>query len=146
MGDPDASMPQPPSVLPSALAGRRRWGRRRPGWVAAAAVLMVFGVVGSALAAVSVARNGASDSRRALRSSAADIALTLQLAIQHERDLIASASGFVITNPDATNAQFALWAHSVHALARYPELADLGHSVIVPAADLVVRPASVVPV
>jgi diguanylate cyclase (GGDEF)-like protein len=97
---------------------------------------MVLGIVGSALAAVSVDRNGAMNSRRAFRSSSAEIALTLQIAIQHERDLIVSASGFVISNPNATNAQFAAWARSVHALALYPELSAFGHSVVVPAAAL----------
>jgi hypothetical protein len=47
-----------------------------------------------------------------------------------------SASGFVAGNPNASNAQFERWATTVHALARYPELAGFGHAVIVPAAQL----------
>ena len=135
MGDADASM-QPPSATPLAVAGLGRWGWRRPGWVAAAALLMVLGTVGSALAAISVNRSGVMNARHAFRSSSAEIALTLQLAIQHERDLTLSASGFAAGDPNASNAQFATWARSVHALERYPELISLGHAVVVPAAGL----------
>jgi diguanylate cyclase (GGDEF)-like protein len=88
------------------------------------------------VAAIGVARDGAADSRRHFRSESAQIASTLQLSIQHEQDLIDSASGFVIGAPRASDAKFVAWARSVHALARYPELLGFGHSVIVPAAAL----------
>jgi diguanylate cyclase (GGDEF)-like protein len=97
---------------------------------------MVLGIVGSAFAAVSVDRSSAATARQAFRSSSAEIALSLQLAIQHERDLVTSASGFVSGNANAGNARFAAWARSVDALASYPELAALGHLVVVPGASL----------
>jgi len=96
----------------------------------------VLGIVGSALAAVSVERNGAMTSRRAFRASSAEIALTLQIAIQHERDLIVSASGFVIGNPNATNAQYRRVGSLGARTRALPELASFGHAVVVPAAGL----------
>ena len=69
-------------------------------------------------------------------TSSAEVASTLKLAIQHEQDLIVSAAGFVVGNPDATEAQFVRWADSVRALQRYPELNGFGESVIVPASQL----------
>ena len=59
----------------------------------------------------------------------------LQLAIQHEADLIVSASGFIAANPTASNSEFVQWASSVQALERYPELIGFDHSVIVTAAS-----------
>src|ERR1700684_4385614 len=46
--------------------------------------------------------------------------------VQHEQDLVVSAAGFVVRNPDATEAEFAEWADSVHAFQRYPELTGFG--------------------
>ena len=90
----------------------------------------------SVVAAGAVARGDAQQSQRAFRSTSATIASTLQLAVEHEEDLIIAASGFVIGNPDASNSQFLEWATSVRALERYPELLGFGHSVIVPASGL----------
>ena len=136
MGEPDGSQKQVvASPRPAAAAGARR-GRRRPGWAAIAALVLVCGIVGSAVAAVAMARSDASTSRTRFRSESAQITSTLRLAIQHEQDLIVSASGFVIGDPGASEAQFTAWARSVHALARYPELQGMGHSVIIRAARL----------
>ena len=136
MTQQDPSATQTVAARESADAEVARWSWRRPGWVTVVVVLMVLGIAGSVFAAVGVARDGAAKSRDALRSTSNEIASTLALAIQHEQDLIVSASGFVIGNPNATNAQFVAWARSVHALARYPELVSFGHSVIVSAAEL----------
>jgi diguanylate cyclase (GGDEF)-like protein len=136
MGDPEGSARQTMRLRGTAVAGMARWDRRRRGWAAVTAVLLVLGIVGSAAAAIAVAQSGAASSRRAFRSQSAEISSALQLSIQHEQDLIADASGFVVENPGATNTQFVAWAQSVHVLARYPELLGFGHSVIVPAAEL----------
>jgi len=83
-----------------------------------------------------VARASAAGSRQSFASSTASIASTLQLAIEHEQDLIFAASAFVADDPDASNQRFREWATSVDALARYPELIGFGHTVIVTAAQL----------
>ena len=74
-----------------------------------------------------MAHGDADKSQRAFRASSAGVASTLQLAIQHEEDLIVSAGGFVVANPRASNAEFIRWASSVRALPRYPELLSMGY-------------------
>ncbi len=120
----------------SAVADVASWAQRRTLWAGVAAVLLVVGISSALVAARLVAQTTDVNSQRHFRAASAQVASTLQLAIQHEQDLIISASGFVIGNPNASNAQFVAWARSVHALARYPELLGFGHSVIVPAAQL----------
>jgi signal transduction histidine kinase/CheY-like chemotaxis protein len=105
-------------------------------WMIVAVVVSVGGTATAVVAADSAAGRDAAKSREAFRQSSTEIASTLQLAVQREQDLIESASGFVIGNPNASDAKFAQWAGAVHALARYPELLSIGHSVIVPAAAL----------
>jgi diguanylate cyclase (GGDEF)-like protein len=105
-------------------------------WVILAALLVVGGMAGSVLSASSIARGNGATSRQVFTSSSAEVASILQLGIQHEQDLIVSASGFIAGNPTASNVQFVNWARSVNALGRYPEVVGIGHSVIVPAADL----------
>ncbi len=104
--------------------------------VVVAAVLVVGGATGSIVAASAIARNNSVKSSQAFRSSSAEIASTLQLAIQHEQDLAVSVGGFIIGNPSASNSQFAQWVRSVNAMARYPELLAIGQSMLVPAAGL----------
>jgi diguanylate cyclase (GGDEF)-like protein len=136
VGEPDGSNQQVLASLRSAIATVARRSRRCPGWAAIAALVLLCGIVGAGVSAVVIAHRDASDSRQQFRSESAQITSTIRLAIEHERDLIDSASGFVIGDPAASDAQFAAWAQSVHALARYPELRGIGHSVIVPAARL----------
>ena len=104
--------------------------------MAVAALVLIAGSVGSALAASSVATRDADRARAAFATSAAHVASTLQLAIQHEEDLVYSAAGFVSGNPTATKADFARWQNATQALQRYPELLGLGEAVIVRNADL----------
>jgi diguanylate cyclase (GGDEF)-like protein len=105
-------------------------------WMAAAAAIFVTGLVGSLFAGTAVAHNDVQKAHQAFASSSADIGSTLQLAIQHEQDLIVSARGFIAENPTASNEQFDQWATSVDALGRYPELVGIGNAVIVTAAEL----------
>lgn len=110
--------------------------RRLASLAAGTALLVIAGVVGSVLAAGSVAHDNGARSRAAFMSSSAEIASTLQLAILHEQDLVVGASSFISENPRTSNAQLGQWAASVNALVRYPELIGLGYSVIVTAAEL----------
>ena len=105
-------------------------------WLAAAVFVVVGGVVCAVVAARSVAHTDAAKSRQAFAQSSDEVASTLRLAIQHEDDLIVDASGFVVGDPHASNAELRAWATSVHLLTRYPELDGFGHSVIVPRAQL----------
>jgi diguanylate cyclase (GGDEF)-like protein len=105
-------------------------------WALLSVGLLVVGIIASVFGAVTFADREVAASRHDFESSSADVASTLQLAIQHEEDLITSAGGFVVGNPDVSNHEFAQWANSVRALSRYPELEGIGFSVLVPAAQL----------
>ncbi len=129
-------------ALARAAPGPHRDRRSRILPVVAAAVL-VAGLVGSVLASSLVASNAANDARRAFEESAHGVASTLQLAISHEQDLIVASSGFVASNPDASNAEFVQWANSIQAFERYPELLAFGYAVVVPAADVAEHAARV---
>jgi len=111
-------------------------GRRNSVWAAVMGVLMLAGTVGAVLGARAVASSEAAKARLAFRSASIEIATNLRMAIQHEEDLVISASAFVTTNPAMSPAEFDRWSESVHALQRYPELQNIGLLAYVPAAEL----------
>jgi diguanylate cyclase (GGDEF)-like protein len=100
------------------------------------AALVLAGIVATVVGAGAVARSDADKQRLAFHLASSGIASTLRLAIQHEEDLIVSAGAFVIGNPSATPADFDRWAEAVRAMARYPELRNIGLVELVPAAQL----------
>src|ERR1700736_5464922 len=100
-GSPDTTTLSGSDVV---VVGNSR--RRLPMWRAAAVVLLVVGTVGAVVAAAAVASNDTDRSRREFQTSSVEVASTLQLAIQHEQDLIVSAGGFVAGEPNATNTEF----------------------------------------
>jgi diguanylate cyclase (GGDEF)-like protein len=108
----------------------------RGAWAVAAGLLVLAGVIGSVLGARAVARSGADRGRLAFHLASNEIASTLGLAIQHEEDLVVSASAFVSGNPHASAADFDRWAQAVHAMQRYPELQNIGLVALVPASHL----------
>ena len=65
-----------------------------------------------------------------------EVASTLELALQHEQDLVADTSAFVSGHPDVSPAGFDRWAEAAGAMHRYPELQDLGIVALVPASHL----------
>jgi signal transduction histidine kinase len=105
-------------------------------WGMLAALLIAGGSAGAIVGANQVARQDVEKSQHAFQQSSAEVASTLQLAIQHQDDLVVNASGFVVANPAASEAAFRAWATSVHILDRYPEVLGFGFTVIVPAAEL----------
>jgi diguanylate cyclase (GGDEF)-like protein len=110
--------------------------RRRYGWIAAASLMVVAGVVASDVAAHVVSGNDRQSDRQAFTSASVEIASTLRLALQHEEDLVLSARGFIVGNPSSSQGAFQRWTTAVDALARYPELEGGGEVVLVPAARL----------
>jgi diguanylate cyclase (GGDEF)-like protein len=110
--------------------------RDRHGIWAATAVLVAAGTFGSVLGARALAGTDTDKARLAFHLTSADIASTLTLAIQHEEDLVVSASAYVATNGDASPTGFDKWAESVHALQRYPELQNIGLVARIPAPHL----------
>jgi diguanylate cyclase (GGDEF)-like protein len=106
------------------------------GWLITAVVLTLTGVAGSLLGASSVAGDDHQRARSAFASSAAQIAATLTLAIQHEEDLVVSARAFIVGRPYSSEAAFRRWITAEEALSRYPELEGGGEVVLVPRAQL----------
>ncbi len=99
-------------------------------------LLVLGGMLASALGARAMAHSDADKARLAFHLASAEIASTLTLAIQHEEDLIVSASAFISGNPGASAADFDRWAEAVRAMRRYPELQNIGLVKLVPASQL----------
>ena len=99
-------------------------------------VLVLGGTLAAVLGARAVASSETQKARLAFHLSSAEIASTLKLAIQHEEDLVVSASAYVTANPHLTAAGSDRWAKSVRAMRRYPELENIGLVELVPAARL----------
>jgi len=111
-------------------------GSRRYVWLTAAILLVLFGTLGSAFSARAVSRDDDRNSKQAFITSSTEIASTLVLAIQHEQDLVVSAGGFVVRNPDTSQAELVQWANSIRVFERYPEVLGLAELVMVPASQL----------
>ena len=135
MSERAGNSPADLKVLASDSVDGPRVNTRRA-WIAVAAFIFGAGAIGSVFAGISVAQNTSQKSHRAFAASSSEVASTLQLAIRQEQDLVVDTSAFIADNPNATNVQFAQWANSVDALARYPELELIGRAVFVPAAGL----------
>jgi diguanylate cyclase (GGDEF)-like protein len=121
------------SDLGTATADR---SRRHNLWALAAGLLLVGGVAGSGFASDSVARNDAEAARQVFERSSAEVASTLELATQHQDDLLVNASSYIVRNPLGSQAEFRSWVASSHILDRYPEVLGVGFAVIVPASEL----------
>ena len=115
---------------------RRRGGARASAWLLAACAIVVCGAVGALIGARAVWHSDAEKDRLAFHLTAADIASKLKLAIQHEEDLVVSASAFVSANPHAGPRSFDRWIETVRAMQRYHELQNIGLIELVPAARL----------
>ena len=111
-------------------------GSHRNFWIGLTAVLVLGGMLAAVLGAQAVAGSEAQKAKLASHLASNEIAATLKLAIQHEEDLVVSASAYVSGNPQATPADFDRWANSVQAMRRYPELQNIGLVKLVPASRL----------
>ncbi len=103
---------------------------------AATGVLMIAGAMTAVSGSRTVARSDANREMLAFRFGSDEVASTLKLAIQHEEDLVVSASAFVASHPHVSPQEFDRWVEAVHAIRRYPELENVGLVKYVPAAEL----------
>jgi len=115
---------------------RSRPSRTQFVWVAVTALFILLGTLGSVLGANAVANSTDQQSDKVFLSSSHEIASTLELALQHEEDLIASTQSFLMGNPNATQTQFKKWSNDIHVLRQYPDLTGLGVIDYVTAAQL----------
>jgi len=123
-----------PSQWDRRLNGLR--GSHRNFWIALTAILVLGGTLASVFGALAVSSSEAQKVKLSSHLASNEIAATLKLAIQHEEDLVVSASAYVSGNPQATPADFDRWATSVQAMRRYPELQNIGLVRLVPASQL----------
>ncbi len=121
------------SDAPGAPGGR--W-RQQNLWAAVVVLLVAGGVIFSVFVGSKVARGDAARSLAAFNLSSAEVASTLQLAIEQQNDLVVNAGAYVVGNPSGSQSQLTRWANSVRLLARYPQMHSLVMIAFVPAADL----------
>jgi len=100
------------------------------------ALVVIVGASATALAAHDRAQNDAAAARRSFGAASAEVASTLQLAIERETDLVADTSAVLLGQPDLSNAAFGQWTGAAQVTGRYPELQSMGELVIVPQAAL----------
>ena len=88
--------------------------------------VVAIGFLGSFLGANNLAQSDIQRAHQNLQTSSAEIAATLNLAIQHEQDLAISAGAFIVENPNASESSFIRWVNNVDAFHRYPEITVTG--------------------
>src|SRR5687767_9831156 len=97
-------------------------GTRGPGtgrkWILVAIAAAVIGSIGATVAAARVARSASDRERQQFETSSAEVASTLQLAIQHEEDLIVNARAFLADDRMTRTAELAGWIDRAHAVER----------------------------
>ncbi|MCW2525061.1 MAG: hypothetical protein JWO63_3396 [Frankiales bacterium] len=114
----------------------RRTAIRGGYWMAGTALVTVAGIACAVWAAGLAARNEQTHRRSDADRSSASVVSALQLAIDHQNDLVVNASGFMVAEPMATNAEFLAWTKAVQIFARYPELQAVGSVVLVDRSQL----------
>ena len=122
--------------------GRAR-SRRHYVWAAAAVALTAAGVLGSVLLADAAARDEVHHANEDFATSSRHLASTLELAIQHDDDLVVDAGG-LLSDPSLSQTPFERWAASARIYDRYPELKGLAVMEVVDDAELAAFAAQVV--
>ncbi len=91
----------------------------------AVVALVLGGICVSVVGARDAARAAAQHSRQAFRLDANQVDGAMDLAVQHETDLLTAAGAFLQVNPTAPASLFARWAADVGVLKHYPEIVTL---------------------
>jgi diguanylate cyclase (GGDEF)-like protein len=105
-------------------------------WGAVAAIVVALGSVSSIIGANAVDNVQSQRIHRNFITSSLEIASTLKLELQGQRDLIGSVESFLVGDPRATQAQFTRWSKDVRVLQRYGAVTSLGVIEYVTAAQL----------
>jgi diguanylate cyclase (GGDEF)-like protein len=109
--------------------------RRRRWWIVAALVI-VIGSTGTFIGNRALVRTMSASSHQLFVSSSQSIASTLQLALQHEQDLVTTTGAFFVENPNANSTAFRRWIAATNTFARYPEVVGVAEVVMVTAREL----------
>jgi diguanylate cyclase (GGDEF)-like protein len=116
--------------------GLAQWRHSHRRWRLVAVAVAIAGLTMAVMAADSVATREAEQSRAGFEAQVAEISAQLELALQHEADLVIDAGGYLSTNPDLSAEEFQAWIAAVGAMERYPEVQLVGIAKIVPASEL----------
>ncbi len=125
-----------PVAVPAPPGASGAGWRQRNMWAAVVVLLVVGGVVFSLFVGSRVARGEAARSLVAFDLSSAQVASTLQLAIEQQNDLLVNAGAYIAGNPTGSQSELTGWANSVQLLTRYPQVHSLVVIAYVPLADL----------
>jgi diguanylate cyclase (GGDEF)-like protein len=109
--------------------------RRHFAWAAATVALIAAGVVGSVLVAGAAGRSEGDRAHKSFEASSANVASTLELAIQHDDDLVVDAGG-LLADPKLSQTELLRWSTATRVSQRYPELTGLAALELVDDADL----------
>jgi diguanylate cyclase (GGDEF)-like protein len=96
---------------------------------------MVAGVVGSVLEADAEGRSERDLAHESFETSSANVASTLELAIQHDDDLVVDAGG-LLADPKLSQTELLRWSTAARVSQRYPEITGLAALELVEDADL----------
>jgi diguanylate cyclase (GGDEF)-like protein len=105
-------------------------------WAGLALAVVLMGSTGAVYLARGEAHDDAGRSQNEFASASAEVASTLQLAIQREQDLVADTGAFVLSNPNESNGAFDQYVGAAEVSQRFPELQTLGEIVVVSPAGL----------
>ena len=112
-------------------------GTRLGIWLPLSVLILIVGLTTSALLAQSLANSEARNARDSFRFSSHEIASSLKLSISREEDLVVSTSAYMATSAAArTPTEFDRWIESEAAMQRFPELENIGFTMLVPASGL----------
>jgi diguanylate cyclase (GGDEF)-like protein len=84
----------------------RLWLRQRIFWLTVAFLILVIGVTATVMSARTVARSNTASDRQQLKATSAQVASTLNLAIQRQRDLVDNTTSLVVAAPGMSNSEF----------------------------------------
>jgi diguanylate cyclase (GGDEF)-like protein len=108
---------------------RRRW------WIVAV-IVMIIGSTAASFGNRALVRTMNESSRQLFVTSSQTIASTLQLALQHEQDLVTTTGAYFVANPSSNSALFHKWIVASNTFARYPEVVGVAEVVLVTARQL----------
>jgi diguanylate cyclase (GGDEF)-like protein len=91
-------------------------------WAVGMVLLALAGVAISWASAASTAHDAAQHSREVFRLDATQVTANMDLAVQHETDLLVGVMAFMREHRGERQADFQRWTTDIRALERYPEL------------------------
>ena len=116
-------------------ARRVRHARRRL-WLVGAAVLLLFGLAGSAFGGLAWYHSQRSQDQKSFADNAVSAAAAVGSSLRRDLDFIAAQQALVVTFPSLTNRDLATWYGSIDVRKKFPAAVAFGFVEPVTAAQL----------